>query len=122
MIAALDDDDHVATQHATYAARRAVLKEAVIRAGFEVDHSEASLYLWATRGEACWETVTWFAERGILVAPGSFYGAAGSTPRPDRVHRDRRADRGGRHAAGAVGPFSGGQWSARAGRDGSPLA
>ena len=82
MVAALDDDDHVVAQHATYAARRAVLKEAVERAGFRVDHSEASLYLWAQRsvegrGEDCWDTVTWFAERGILVAPGSFYGPAG---------------------------------------------
>ena len=47
-------------------------------AGFRVDHSEASLYLWATRGEDCWETVSWLAERGILVAPGEFYGAAGA--------------------------------------------
>ncbi len=27
--------------------------------------------------EDCWATVAWLAERGILVAPGSFYGAAG---------------------------------------------
>ena len=78
MIAALDDDDHVVAQHATYAARRAVLKEAVQQAGFQVDHSEASLYLWASRGDDCWHTVTWFAERGILVAPGAFYGRAGA--------------------------------------------
>ncbi|MGZ5400757.1 MAG: succinyldiaminopimelate transaminase, partial [Nocardioides sp.] len=83
MIAALDDDDHVVAQHATYAARRAVLKEALERAGFRIDHSEASLYLWARRspegdGEDCWDTVTWFAERGILVAPGAFYGRAGA--------------------------------------------
>ncbi|PVG81800.1 succinyldiaminopimelate transaminase [Nocardioides gansuensis] len=77
MIAALDDDAHVVEQHATYAARRAKLKEALLLAGFRVDHSEASLYLWATRGEDCWETVSWFAERGILVAPGEFYGPAG---------------------------------------------
>ncbi len=78
MVAALDDDDHVVAQHATYAARRAVLREALVGAGFEVDHSEASLYLWATRGDDCWETVLWFAERGVLVAPGIFYGPAGS--------------------------------------------
>ncbi len=78
MIAALEDDDHVVAQHATYAARRAVLKEALLGAGFEVDHSEASLYLWATHGHDCWETVLWFAEHGILVAPGTFYGPAGS--------------------------------------------
>ena len=30
------------------------------------------------RDEACWDTVTWLAERGILVAPGDFYGTAGA--------------------------------------------
>ena len=43
-----------------------------------VDHSEGALYLWATRREPCWDTVGWFAEHGILVAPGSFYGPAGA--------------------------------------------
>jgi succinyldiaminopimelate transaminase len=78
MVAALDDDEHVVAQHARYAARRAVLREALQAAGFRIDHSEASLYLWSTRDEPCWDTVAWFAERGILVAPGSFYGAAGA--------------------------------------------
>ena len=78
MVAALDDDAHATAQHATYAARRAVLREALEQAGFRIDHSEASLYLWTTRdGADSWELVRWFAERGILVAPGSFYGAAG---------------------------------------------
>jgi len=78
MVAALDDDDHVVEQHARYAARRAKLKAAFEAAGFRIDHSEASLYLWSTRDEDCWETVAALADRGILVAPGSFYGAAGS--------------------------------------------
>jgi succinyldiaminopimelate transaminase len=78
MVAALDDDAHVAEQHARYAARRATLKHAFESAGFRIDHSEASLYLWATRDEDCWETVSWLADRGILVAPGVFYGSAGS--------------------------------------------
>jgi len=77
MAAALDDDEHVATQHATYARRRSELRAAFESAGFRIDHSEASLYLWATREEDCWETVRWLAERGILVAPGAFYGPAG---------------------------------------------
>jgi succinyldiaminopimelate transaminase len=77
MVAALDDDEHVAEQHARYAARRTTLRAAVEGAGFRVDHSEASLYLWATREEPCWDTVAWLAERGILVAPGAFYGRAG---------------------------------------------
>ncbi|MGZ4532760.1 MAG: succinyldiaminopimelate transaminase, partial [Mycobacteriaceae bacterium] len=42
-----------------------------------VDHSEAGLYLWATREEPCRDTVEWFARRGILVAPGEFYGPRG---------------------------------------------
>jgi succinyldiaminopimelate transaminase len=77
MIAALEDDAHVVEQHATYAARRAKLREALQLAGFTIDHSEASLYLWATRDRDCWDVVQWFAQRGILVAPGEFYGAAG---------------------------------------------
>jgi succinyldiaminopimelate transaminase len=77
MIAALDDDVHVSEQHARYAARRTRLRTALEGAGLRIDHSEASLYLWATRQEDCWDTVSWFADRGILVAPGAFYGPAG---------------------------------------------
>lgn len=77
MIAALGDDEHVVEQHARYAARRAKLHEVLERKGFTIDHSEAALYLWATRGEDCWETVRDLSEKGILVAPGAFYGAAG---------------------------------------------
>jgi aspartate/methionine/tyrosine aminotransferase len=56
-----------------------VLVAALTQAGFRIDESAAGLYLWATRGESCWDTVAWLAERGILVAPGEFYGRAGST-------------------------------------------
>ncbi|MFR9674341.1 succinyldiaminopimelate transaminase [Streptomyces sp. TR06-5] len=75
--AALRDDAHVAEQRERYAARRAVLRGALEATGFRIEHSEASLYLWATRDEPCWETVGALAERGILVAPGEFYGPAG---------------------------------------------
>ena len=78
MRVALDDDVHVSEQHARYQRRRADLKAALEGAGFRIDHSQGSLYLWVTRGEPCWETVDWLAERGILVAPGAFYGAAGA--------------------------------------------
>ncbi|HET6563630.1 MAG TPA: succinyldiaminopimelate transaminase [Marmoricola sp.] len=78
MQAALEDDAHVAEQHERYAARRLVLRRALEGAGFRIDHSEASLYLWATRDEPCWDTVAWLAARGILVAPGDFYGPAGA--------------------------------------------
>jgi succinyldiaminopimelate transaminase len=77
MVAALGDDEHVAEQRERYAARRTTLRDALTTAGFTVEHSEAGLYLWVTRGEDCWDTVSWLAERGILVAPGTFYGPAG---------------------------------------------
>ncbi|HET9517238.1 MAG TPA: succinyldiaminopimelate transaminase [Actinoplanes sp.] len=74
MVAALGDETHVNTQRELYAARRATLQSALTGAGFTISHSEAGLYLWATRDEDCWTSVNWLAERGILVAPGSFYG------------------------------------------------
>lgn len=77
-IAAWDDDEHVAVQREVYRRRRDVLRASLMAAGFRIDHSEAGLYLWATRGEPCWETVAWFADRGILVTPGDFYGPAGA--------------------------------------------
>ncbi|HNN49310.1 MAG TPA: aminotransferase class I/II-fold pyridoxal phosphate-dependent enzyme, partial [Marmoricola sp.] len=61
-----------------YATRRTSLRAALVSAGFRIDHSEASLYLWATRGEPALDTVAWLAELGILVAPGTFYGRAGA--------------------------------------------
>jgi len=78
MAAALGDDAHADEQHARYLARRTTLRTALEGAGFRVDHSEASLYLWCTRDEDCWTTVSALADRGILVAPGSFYGRAGA--------------------------------------------
>ncbi|WP_282004581.1 succinyldiaminopimelate transaminase [Propioniciclava sinopodophylli] len=75
MVVLLGDHDHVAEQRGRYLARRAVLKPALEAAGFRIDHSEGSLYLWATRGEDCRATVDWLADRGILAAPGDFYGA-----------------------------------------------
>jgi hypothetical protein len=77
MAAALADDDHVDAQRDRYAARRAVLRRGLESAGFRIDHSEGSLYLWATRGEDCWQTVATLAGLGILVAPGTFYGPRG---------------------------------------------
>ncbi len=77
MVAALDDDAHVATQRQLYAARRHLLLAALREAGFAVEHSEAGLYLWVTRDEPCMESVAWFADRGVVVAPGDFYGVRG---------------------------------------------
>ncbi|WP_433467449.1 succinyldiaminopimelate transaminase [Spirillospora sp. CA-128828] len=78
MTVAFGDDAHVDEQRARYARRRATLRAAFERHGFRIDHSEASLYLWATRDEPCWETVAHLASLGILVGPGEFYGPAGA--------------------------------------------
>jgi len=76
-VAALADDAHVAIQKARYAQRREVLRAALSSAGFKIEHSQAGLYLWATNGSDCLETVNWLADKGILAAPGDFYGPAG---------------------------------------------
>ncbi len=97
MRAALDDDAHIEEQRQRYLERRGLLRRALERAGFRIDHSEASLYLWATRGEPCMDTVGWFAERGVLVAPGDFYGPTGAahvrvafTATDERIHSAAR--------------------------------
>ena len=77
MTAALGDDGHVVEQKERYRRRREQLGRAFQRTGFGIDHSEGSLYLWASRGEPCWRSVARLAEHGILVAPGDFYGASG---------------------------------------------
>ncbi len=77
-VAALVDTSHVVAQRAVYRARRELLLAALAGAGVRVEESAAGLYLWSTRDEPCWDTVAWFAQRGILVAPGEFYGQAGS--------------------------------------------
>ncbi|EOM76126.1 succinyldiaminopimelate transaminase [Rhodococcus rhodnii] len=77
MTAALTHDEHEIAQRERYRARRDVLLPAVKSAGFTVTDSEAGLYLWATRGERGRDTLAWLAERGILAAPGDFYGPRG---------------------------------------------
>ncbi|PZG42632.1 succinyldiaminopimelate transaminase [Spongiactinospora gelatinilytica] len=78
MTAALDDDAHVVEQRERYAARRAALRPALTAAGWEIEHSEAGLYLWASNGADCWEQVAELAAKGILVTPGDIYGPTGS--------------------------------------------
>lgn len=77
-VAAMADDAHVEQQRARYAARREVLRPALAAAGLRVEHSEGGLYLWCTADEPCRDTVERLAGHGVLVAPGDFYGPAGS--------------------------------------------
>jgi aspartate/methionine/tyrosine aminotransferase len=75
MIAALSDDIHAQEQSQRYYARGAKLKDALTKAGFTIQHSQAGLYIWCTKGEDGFKTVDYFADLGILVTPGSFYGS-----------------------------------------------
>ncbi len=82
LAASLREDSHVAEQKARYRARRDVLLRAVEQAGLRVDGSEAGLYLWVTDPDAPadadgWDLVARFADLGVLVAPGGFYGPRG---------------------------------------------
>lgn len=80
MEAALADDTHELLQRSTYASRRLILLKALTDAGFSVDHSEAGLYLWARReAMSSRDCLAWLADRGILAAPGDFYGPAGAS-------------------------------------------
>lgn len=78
MVAALSEDTHVAQQRQRYARRRELLVPALKQAGLRIQHSQGGLFLWCTAGEPCWDTVGRLAEVGVLVAPGEFYGPAGT--------------------------------------------
>lgn len=81
MTAVLADDAHVAAQRETYRGRRQALLEATAAAGLVQDpDSVAGLYLWLSgpEGMSAFDLVGALAERGIVVAPGDFYGAAGA--------------------------------------------
>ena len=78
MTAALDDDEHAARQRDRYESRRDLLRGALERAGWRIEHSAAGLYLWAAHPvHDGWGSVGALAGAGILVAPGEFYGPAG---------------------------------------------
>jgi aspartate/methionine/tyrosine aminotransferase len=79
MVAALADEVHVHEQAQRYAKRREILRPALTSLGFSIEQSEAGLYIWCTRNERDFDSVSFLADLGILVTPGSFYGEAGAT-------------------------------------------
>ena len=81
LVAALGDEAHMEVQKEVYRERREVLVEATAAAGLVNDPaSVAGLYLWLRGSESmsAYELVGAFAELGIVVAPGDFYGEAGA--------------------------------------------
>lgn len=78
MTVVLADDAHVVEQRERYRRRREVLAPALEGFGLTLDPAtEAGLYLWARGERTSAELVDALADRGILVAPGTFYGPAG---------------------------------------------
>ena len=78
MIAALSDDEHVVQQRTRYNSRREILSPALEALGFQIEESRAGLYIWCTRNESDWDSVSFLANCGVLVTPGSFYGEKGA--------------------------------------------
>ncbi len=78
-VVAWGDEEHVADTRRRYGRKRALLLDLFQRKRFRVAGSQATMYLWIEVPEG--ETSESFAERllehGILVAPGSYLGAAG---------------------------------------------
>lgn len=81
LVAALGDEAHMEVQKEVYRERREVLIEATAAVGLVNDPaSVAGLYLWLKGPESmsAYDLVGAFAELGIVVAPGDFYGEAGA--------------------------------------------
>ena len=104
MVAALDDDAHVAEQHARYAARRDVLRPALEAAGFRIDHSEAGR---STCGRPAARTAgtPWLA--GRAGHPGGARHLLRRRGRPARAGRPHRHRRAGRRRGAPAGRLTG---------------
>jgi len=76
MVAGLSDYQHVLAQKKIYRNRIEILSQALVSAGFQIADCEGGLYLWV-EVEDTFDAVSKFAEMGILVGPGEFYGEAG---------------------------------------------
>ncbi|MEZ7788785.1 succinyldiaminopimelate transaminase [Actinomyces naeslundii] len=80
LVAALGDEAHMEVQKEVYRERREVLVEATAAGLVNDPASVAGLYLWLKGPESmsAYDLVGAFAELGIVVAPGDFYGEAGA--------------------------------------------
>jgi succinyldiaminopimelate transaminase len=78
-VAAWGDEAHVEASRAGYAEKRAVFLELFRERGVEVAGSVASFYLWVKvpGGETSAAFAMRLLERGVVVAPGSFFGPEG---------------------------------------------
>ena len=76
-IAAWGDEEHVAVTRDRYRAKREILLDVLARKGVRVVASEATMYLWIAVDEPSEDFAARLLERGVAVAPGAYFGAAG---------------------------------------------
>jgi acetylornithine aminotransferase len=76
-VAAWSDDEHVAAVRDIYHHKRETLLPAFEEAGFRLAGSTATFYLWLDCDGPSEEVARRWLERGIVLAPGSFFGDAG---------------------------------------------
>ena len=78
-VVAWNDERHVEETRARYRAKREALLPVLAERGWEVVASEATMYLWVAipTGESGEAVAARLLERGILVAPGTFFGPSG---------------------------------------------
>jgi len=73
-VVAWSDERHVEETRARYAAKRDMMIPAIESQGWEIVASEATMYLWVVAPEG---TVERLLERGVIAAPGAFFGPSG---------------------------------------------
>jgi succinyldiaminopimelate transaminase len=78
-VVAWGDEEHVERTRGIYRRKRDVLLRVLERKGVRVAGSRAGMYLWlqVPDGEASEELAGRLLEHGLVVSPGSFFGAAG---------------------------------------------
>ena len=78
-VVAWGDESHVERTRALYARKRALFLDLFARKGVRVAGSDATMYLWLAvpAGQSSEAFAERLLEHGILVAPGSYLGAAG---------------------------------------------
>jgi acetylornithine aminotransferase len=96
-VAAWSDDGHVEEVRALYRRKRDALLPALEERGLRLAGSEATFYLWLDVGGPSEDFARRLLGHGIVVAPGSFFGAAGEgyvrvALVPTQVECERAAD------------------------------
>ena len=74
-IAAWGDEDHVAAVRDVYRRKRETLLHALHDLGLRVAGSDATFYLWVESPDGAVDALL---ERGVVVTPGAYFGAAGA--------------------------------------------